>query len=253
MCSVEDCVASVHSRGFCQKHYRLFQKYGKPEKMPLEDRKPPGRKPEPEKWRSRHNPGNPTRNKIPKTNRKMGSSTHCGRGHELTEENSYTFRSSDREGDRIGCKKCLQNYTRKHAGKPLRPDDEPVGPSNTHKTHCPEGHEYSDANTGIDPKTGNRLCRPCRTKNAKIWSLKTLYGLTFEQFEMMQDQQEGKCWICHTGFSEVLLPHVDHDHATGEVRGLLCFFCNFGLGNFKDNVEALLRAVEYLQKPHTLP
>lgn len=253
MCSVVGCETAVHSLGFCQKHYRLFKKYGKPEVLAKEERKPPGPKPEPEKWRSRHNPDNPTRDKIHKSDRKQGTETHCGRGHEFTEANTFMFQSSDREGLRRGCRKCRQNQVRKNGGKLLKPNAEVVGVDNKNKSNCAKGHEFSDENTYLDPKTGDRHCRSCRTLDAKIWRLKTIYGLTLNQSEKMFAAQEGKCWICLREFSETLTPCVDHDHATGEIRGLLCNGCNSGLGQFRDSVDVILRAIEYLQKTHTLP
>lgn len=42
--------------------------------------------------------------------------------------------------------------------------------------------------------------------------------------------------------------HVDHDHLTGKVRGVLCFGCNGGLGQFQDNVEWMTAAIEYIQR-----
>ncbi len=42
--------------------------------------------------------------------------------------------------------------------------------------------------------------------------------------------------------------HVEHDHGTGKVRGILCFNCNQGLGNVRDDIRSLIRAVNYLMR-----
>lgn len=54
--------------------------------------------------------------------------------------------------------------------------------------------------------------------------------------------QDYKCLICGRPDPE----HVDHSHETGKVRGILCFNCNQGLGNFRDDVGILVRAANYL-------
>lgn len=79
------------------------------------------------------------------------------------------------------------------------------------------------------------------------------YGLTFEDQEGMLREQNYKCAICGQeiflfGSSQKLIAHVDHDHKTGKVRGLLCKECNSGLGKFRDNPEYLLSALSYLNK-----
>mgnify|MGYP001189280795 CR=1 FL=1 len=79
------------------------------------------------------------------------------------------------------------------------------------------------------------------------------YGLTLEQYEGMLEFQEHKCKICgeeesavdKTGTIRRLA--IDHDHDTGQIRGLLCRACNTALGSFKDNVESLKRAILYLE------
>lgn len=70
-----------------------------------------------------------------------------------------------------------------------------------------------------------------------------LYDLTDEQYRDMLVSQEGKCLICGDDMDP---PHVDHDHVTGRVRGLLCGGCNLGLGHFRDDPGRLAAAVEYL-------
>lgn len=68
-----------------------------------------------------------------------------------------------------------------------------------------------------------------------------------EAFSLLWDQQMGRCAICSTPFDEDR-PHVDHDHESGKVRGLLCSLCNPGLGFFKDDPELLEAAVRYLDR-----
>lgn len=75
------------------------------------------------------------------------------------------------------------------------------------------------------------------------------YGISLADFNRMVAEQGGRCAICATdapgGKGNRL--HVDHDHATGEVRGLLCTNCNRALGYFKDDGALLLKATAYLQ------
>jgi hypothetical protein len=59
----------------------------------------------------------------------------------------------------------------------------------------------------------------------------------------LSEQQNGLCAIC--GLPE---EHVDHDHVTGQVRGLLCAGCNKGLGFFRDSPQLLRQAAEYLEE-----
>jgi hypothetical protein len=77
------------------------------------------------------------------------------------------------------------------------------------------------------------------------------YGINRTEFNRMLVAQEGKCAICgHVPTGEVRdkVLHVDHDHETGAVRQLLCTKCNTGLGAFRDDVERLRKAIDYLRK-----
>jgi len=102
-------------------------------------------------------------------------------------------------------------------------------------------------------------CNPCRSEDQKkrykqnpdvhrAYLLKQKYGLTLDDYDKLVEKQEGKCAIC--GTDQPNCHHkrfvVDHNHNTGEVRGLLCSTCNTGLGNFFDNPETLLKAAYYL-------
>lgn len=84
-------------------------------------------------------------------------------------------------------------------------------------------------------------------------NLKRLYGLSIEGFEAMREAQSNLCLICscemeHTAKAGMNNIHIDHDHVSGEVRGLLCGTCNNGLGCFKDNPDLLVSAAAYLMR-----
>lgn len=83
-------------------------------------------------------------------------------------------------------------------------------------------------------------CAPCRSAADK----RRRYGLTRKQYSVLMRVK--KCQICRA--PEDL--HIDHDHGTGKVRGLLCRECNLGLGKFKDDPNLLRAAVRYFASHH---
>lgn len=86
--------------------------------------------------------------------------------------------------------------------------------------------------------------------SGRIKHLWKTYRLTAQQFDELWDRQGGRCAICSAILSIGTQngTHVDHDHDTGRIRGLLCPSCNRGLGQFKDDVDILKAAVSYLEK-----
>lgn len=91
--------------------------------------------------------------------------------------------------------------------------------------------------------------QPAFLRKRKDLHLRDRYGITIEQYEDMLQSQNGLCTICGVAMDssqKTCIPHVDHDHSTGKVRGILCGSCNAGLGNFRDDVKRLLKAVDYL-------
>jgi hypothetical protein len=97
-------------------------------------------------------------------------------------------------------------------------------------------------------------CKPCHNIRGKIskekvggsrtYHLKRRYGITADDADAMFESQDGLCAICRIWPAE----HVDHDHETGAVRQLLCFNCNGGLGQFKDDPDVLRAAAEYVER-----
>ncbi len=94
--------------------------------------------------------------------------------------------------------------------------------------------------------SGRRRCTRCKDIRSREWNLKKRYGITVEDYERIYRKQRGKCGICRIKSEDGSNLDVDHDHKTGDVRGLLCGACNLGLGKFKDNIRIVRRAVEYL-------
>ena len=68
------------------------------------------------------------------------------------------------------------------------------------------------------------------------------YNLTRKAYESLLTRQNNLCAICGRPF---IKSHIDHDHKTGKVRGILCITCNTGLGKFNDSVELLYKAIRY--------
>jgi len=71
---------------------------------------------------------------------------------------------------------------------------------------------------------------------------------TVERYDEMFDAQGGVCCICRKPRPEDRSLHVDHDHATGEIRGLLRFRCKNALGDFDDSYDLLQSAADYLDR-----
>lgn len=71
------------------------------------------------------------------------------------------------------------------------------------------------------------------------------YGLTQFAYDVLLESQEGRCAICRISLASLptKLQHIDHDHITGVVRGVLCAHCNRGLGGFKDKIASLANAI----------
>lgn len=78
------------------------------------------------------------------------------------------------------------------------------------------------------------------------YHLKRKYGITPEEYDALLAAQGGGCGICGRLPRDDIALHVDHDHTTGRIRGLLCFRCNNALGDFEDDPDRLSAALGYL-------
>ena len=83
---------------------------------------------------------------------------------------------------------------------------------------------------------------------ARAGHLKRKFGMTVEQYDAMLAAQGGGCCICGRPPREDISLHIDHDHSTGIVRGILCFRCNNALADFQEDPALLLKAVGYVSR-----
>jgi len=81
--------------------------------------------------------------------------------------------------------------------------------------------------------------------------VKRKYGLTYAAYEAMLKKHGNKCWICSRP-PKKLAHNIDHDHKTGQVRGLLCFFCNkFLIGRRRrEHAHLFRKSAEYLESTY---
>lgn len=102
------------------------------------------------------------------------------------------------------------------------------------------------------------LCRICaghswpkrqRDPDANRRHTLAVYGLTVAEYDALLEAQGGACAICRQPPAHGKRLHVDHDHETDVVRGLLCLPCNRAIGLLRDDPEVARRAAEYLTMP----
>lgn len=152
---------------------------------------------------------------------------------------------SHADGYSFICKPC--DTKRRHIRTLNKPD-----------THlCLECHEELPKSSFYAGRASCKSCvskktRSYRTSNKDIIKkssykakLKSRYGLNQEQLDDLKIKAEFKCQICKEEEVELV---IDHNHDTGKVRGMLCRYCNLALGHFKDSLERLESAINYLKE-----
>jgi hypothetical protein len=90
-----------------------------------------------------------------------------------------------------------------------------------------------------------REYRSSRKEHFREGQLRRTFGITQADYDVLLARQGGGCAICGKPPGKISL-HVDHDHETGETRGLLCVGCNNALGQFHDDPALLVRGIAYV-------
>jgi hypothetical protein len=95
-------------------------------------------------------------------------------------------------------------------------------------------------------------CRACASQAAHASHIERTYELSREEYDQLLEWQGGRCYVCGQ-LPRVRRLAVDHDHNTGEVRGLLCanddWGCNVNLARLLYDLEAARRLVDYVEMP----
>jgi hypothetical protein len=170
-CSVEGCENSTHAQGYCQRHYRLWKKYGVPENKPRDQYEKPGPKIDPSKPRSKAHGGlkltcvngheftpentsfNTSGKRVCLTCKAEKARDLCRHGHLLTEDNVYV----DNRGARV-CRTCRRAAVAKWRSTSDYEEQQ--------KTHCKRGHEFTEENTAYGYKGKRRICITCQKEDA---------------------------------------------------------------------------------------
>lgn len=87
----------------------------------------------------------------------------------------------------------------------------------------------------------------CKSRAADLRRRLKTYGISAKHYDRLLAKQHNQCAICSAPLSWAKTK-IDHDHATGKVRGLLCNSCNLGIGLLGDTYEAVKRAAAYLRR-----
>jgi len=118
-------------------------------------------------------------------------------------------------------------------------------PELIHCNICKEHTPFTERGAWhLGPWGKKRSCKPC----LKYANGAYKYGITTELYQERM-QSVVSCELCGDSRNTMC---YDHDHTTGEFRGILCRMCNSSLGHFGDNVEGLQKAIKYLNRSNKL-
>ena len=142
-----------------------------------------------------------------------------------------------RDGLYSSCKKCRRRVTSRYA---------PAQAARTRQRHDSRRAAGACVRCGLPAAAGKTYCEAHLEEHRKTTRMRR-YGLSAADFDARLAQQGGRCAICGATQSGGNGWHVDHCHATGALRGILCMRCNTSIGKLGDTSEGVMRAVRYLR------
>ncbi|PSM39982.1 recombination endonuclease VII [Streptomyces dioscori] len=170
----------------------------------------------------------------------------CSACQKVLPVSAFARNKSRPDGLQANCRECAAEYYRERQEAKGRTVRVKVPVPRGHK-RCPQCEEVKSHAEWERNQTSSdgwaSYCRPCRAERNRVSYFQRKYGLTPAELDAMIAEQQGICCICLSAPAG----HVDHDHETGRVRGVLCFSCNAALGQFKDRPDVIRRAATYVE------
>lgn len=179
----------------------------------------------------------------------------CNKCGEAKALHQYHANPKTRDGKQHTCKQCTADRQRTHyrANKELYAEKQRGYRKRNHEAVKANARRYYSDNVEVlkAKKKAAYHQNPGKfIKQTRAAHLRERFGITPDQFEEMNKAQGGACAICgstKSGRKDKRLM-IDHCHATGKVRALLCHHCNAGIGYFKDDISKLEAAIAYLRR-----
>jgi hypothetical protein len=159
---------------------------------------------------------------------------HCRICGEVKPFTEFHRASGTRDGYRGECKSCFRTQQNARYAADPTPSIERVKAwqkANPDKVRASKDRRKADGRTRLTNRKSHLMRK---------------YGLTLGQYEAMLEAQGGVCAICGRPPRDDISLHVDHDHVSGALRGLLCFLCNNSVGDLAEDPERARALARYL-------
>jgi hypothetical protein len=157
---------------------------------------------------------------------------HCSKCGEVKPLDQYYAAAGCRDGLRGDCKACFS--ARAKARYAEKSEDIKASVKRWQQENAEHLNAY------------RRKRNATRRQEIREGHLRRKFGITLADYDAMLSAQGGGCAICGRPPAEGKSLHVDHDHETGVVRGLLCFTCNGAIGMLSESEETIARALSYV-------
>lgn len=165
----------------------------------------------------------------------------CSKCKKLKPVGKFYVNRRAKDGLASECKLCHNEASRKWSK--ANPERDKENRRKWHKANPEKAKESVRKWKRANPEEAKKIARRAR--------LISSYGLTTEEYDKLLKKQGGVCAICGRYRRESRYGRlcVDHNHSTGEVRGLVCSLCNIAIGAVQEDLATLRKMIVYLSKP----